>query len=95
MKHSHRLIKIFEETCFIGERIKRRSRLIEDLGIDSIDMIYLIQNIEKEFNIQIKESELIELKTFNDVLCLLLKKQIEKISIPVKIRHITSHNRAM
>ncbi|MDE1920515.1 MAG: acyl carrier protein [Candidatus Omnitrophica bacterium] len=50
------------------EEIKGDSRLIEDLGADSLDIAELILNIEDQFNIKISEDEVGKFKTVKDVI---------------------------
>jgi acyl carrier protein len=40
------------------ESIKNEDRFIDDVGIDSVGIMGLVSDIEKEFNIKIEEGEL-------------------------------------
>lgn len=44
------------------------SRLHEDIGLDSIDMVELVINLEHRFHIEIPDRELEDLRTAQDVL---------------------------
>ncbi|MBX0291736.1 acyl carrier protein [Hymenobacter sp. HSC-4F20] len=44
------------------------SRLHEDVGLDSIDMVELVINLEHRFHIEIPDPELETLRTVQDVL---------------------------
>jgi len=44
------------------------SRLVYDLGFDSIDLVELTMNLEYRFHIEIPDVELEELRTVQDVL---------------------------
>ncbi|WP_139925200.1 acyl carrier protein [Hymenobacter sp. DG01] len=44
------------------------SRLHEDVGLDSIDMVELVINLEHRFHIEIPDPELERLRTVQDVL---------------------------
>ncbi|GGG38978.1 phosphopantetheine-binding protein [Hymenobacter glacieicola] len=44
------------------------SRLHEDVGLDSIDMVELVINLEHRFHIEIPDPELEDLRTVQDVL---------------------------
>lgn len=56
--------------------IKLDSRIIHDLGADSIDFIQLSICFEEEFGIEISESELESIQTVSDILELLDSKGI-------------------
>lgn len=45
------------------DSITRDSRLIEDLRADSLDIVELVMDLEQEFDIQIPEEELPNLRT--------------------------------
>ena len=45
-----------------------RTRLQEDIGLDSIDLVELVINIEHRFHIEIPDPELENLRTVQDVL---------------------------
>ena len=47
--------------------ITRESRLVEDLGADSANVMVLIMDLEDHFNIQIEDSAITTLKTVGDV----------------------------
>ncbi|MDU0370628.1 phosphopantetheine-binding protein [Hymenobacter endophyticus] len=44
------------------------SRLQEDIGLDSIDLVELAINLEHRFHIEIKDAEMEQLRTVQDVL---------------------------
>ncbi len=48
------------------EKITLESSL-EDLGMDSLDVVDLFMNIEDEFNIELPEDEMENLKTLGDL----------------------------
>lgn len=47
--------------------ITRESRLVEDLGADSANVMVLIMDLEDQFNIQIEDNAITTLKTVGDV----------------------------
>lgn len=47
--------------------IKGSSLLREELGLDSMDTIDLVFQLEDNFNIRISDDDMVEFKTFNDV----------------------------
>lgn len=49
------------------EDIKPTSRLVEDLGADSLDVVELIMAFEDEFNISLPDEDASQLKTIGDI----------------------------
>lgn len=48
-----------------------QARLIEDLGLDSLDAVEVIMGFEQEFDILVPDAEALERRTVEDVLRLL------------------------
>ena len=66
---------ILLEQLDIDEKdIKLDSKLIEDLGADSLDVAEIISAIETEFNVEFKKEELKDIETIQDIIVLLEKK---------------------
>ena len=49
------------------EQIVPEARLVEDLGLDSLDAVELAIAVERKFNIDVPEEELTKLKTVADM----------------------------
>lgn len=49
------------------EKVTRDSRLVEDLGADSANVMVLIMDIEDRYNMQVEDSAITSLKTVGDV----------------------------
>ena len=49
------------------EDIKMESRLVEDLGADSLDFVELIMAFEDEFGITLPDEDVSKLKTIGDI----------------------------
>ena len=49
------------------EKIKDESRIIEDLGADSLDTIEMLMSLEEEFGISVPDDKAEELKTVQDI----------------------------
>ncbi len=54
--------------------IKESTSFIDDLNLDSLDMVELMMNMEDEFGVEIPESETEKLKTVGDVIQFLKSK---------------------
>ena len=52
------------------EQIVPEARLVEDLGLDSLDAVELAIAVERKFDIEVPEEELAKLKTVADMLAL-------------------------
>jgi len=48
-------------------KIKPESRLIEDLGADSLDMIEMLMALEENFGISVPDEKAADLKTVADI----------------------------
>lgn len=49
------------------DKIKPESRLIEDLGADSLDMIEMLMALEENFGISVPDEKAADLKTVADI----------------------------
>ena len=66
---------IFEKICELirdqlpvdGKEITLESRLVEDLGADSANVMMLIMDIEQEYNITVDDSLLADVRTVGDI----------------------------
>ena len=57
-----------------ASEIKPESRIIEDLGADSLDVVELLSRLEDEYGVTIPDDDVENLKTVADV-----SKELEKI----------------
>lgn len=51
-----------------------KSKIIEDLGADSLDVVEMLMVLEDEFNITVTDEESLTLKTVGDIVTLIDKK---------------------
>ena len=49
------------------DEIKMESRLVEDLGADSLDVVELVMSFEDEFGITLPDEDVAKLKTIKDI----------------------------
>lgn len=49
------------------EKITEDSKLIEDLGADSLDMIEMLMSLEEEFGINVPDDKVEDLKTVGNI----------------------------
>lgn len=50
------------------DRITPKSRFLEDLGADSLDMVELLMTLEDEFNVTVSDDDATKLKTVQDII---------------------------
>lgn len=55
------------------EDVKLDSRLVEDLGADSLDVVELIMSFEDEFGVSLPDEEVEKMKTIKDVVAYIEK----------------------
>lgn len=65
---------IAEHMCIDGSDIKDDSRLYEDLGADSLDVVELVMAAEEEFEIEIPDDDVDDLTTFEKTVDYLLRR---------------------
>lgn len=58
---------LIDQFNLIEKEVRPEAKLSEDLAIDSLDKIELIYQLEKEFDILIKDSSIDPTKTVQDV----------------------------
>jgi len=56
------------------EKLTDNASFIEDLGADSLDIVELVMEFEKEFNIDIPDEDAEKLKTVGDAMAYLNRK---------------------
>jgi acyl carrier protein len=52
------------------EQLVPEARLVDDLGLDSLDAVELAISVERKFDIEVPEEELTKLKTVADMIAL-------------------------
>ena len=62
-----RVIALFATMADTDEEITAESELIENLGISSMDVLFLISSLEEEFKIKVPEKILRKIVTIEDV----------------------------
>ena len=57
------------------EEVKDNSRLVEDLGADSLDIVEMLMTLEEEFGINIPDEETANMKTVSEIIKVIESKQ--------------------
>ena len=58
---------IAEQLMIDEEKITPESRIKEDLGADSLDVLQMLMTIEEDYGVEIPDEELAEFRTVEDV----------------------------
>lgn len=68
MEIQEKVIKIVSEATKVdASNIKSETNFIDDLNLDSLDMVEMMMKMEEEFGVEIPEDKTEDLKTINDV----------------------------
>mgnify|MGYP004568312043 CR=1 FL=1 len=59
------------------ELIKRESRIVDDLGADSLDVVELLMTLEDEFGVTVSDEEAVKIKTVDDIINIVGKDKKE------------------
>jgi acyl carrier protein len=60
-----------EQLNIAPDKIDLKSRVIEDLGADSLDVVEMLMVLEDEFNVTVSDEESLQLKTVGDIVNLI------------------------
>ena len=63
-----------EQLNIAPESIDVNSKVIEDLGADSLDVVEMLMVLEDEFNVTVSDEESMQLKTVGDIVSLIDSK---------------------
>ena len=63
-----------EQLNIAPDKIDLKSRVIEDLGADSLDVVEMLMVLEDEFNVTVSDEESLQLKTVGDIVNLIDSK---------------------
>ena len=58
---------VVEQLSVAPEAVKLESKIIEDLGADSLDVVELVMALEEKFEVEIPDGDAEKLMTINDV----------------------------
>ena len=58
---------VVEQLSVAPEAVKLESKIIEDLGADSLDVVELVMDLEEKFEVEIPDGDAEKLITINDV----------------------------
>lgn len=68
MEVQEKVIKIVSDATKVDAgNIKAETNFIDDLNLDSLDMVEMMMKMEEEFGVEIPEDKTEDLKTINDV----------------------------
>jgi acyl carrier protein len=70
----NKLTEILKDRGFDTDGITEESKLVDDIGLDSLDLVDLTMDIEDAFSIQIPDEDLPKLDTVGKVVDYILEK---------------------
>ena len=62
---------VVEQLSVAADAVKMESKIIEDLGADSLDVVELVMALEEKFDVEIPDSEAEKLISIADVVIML------------------------
>ena len=68
MELTSKILSIISQNAECGKTVQPDDRIVEDLGIDSLDKLMIIHDLEDEFNIHIDDDELKGIRVVRDIL---------------------------
>ncbi|MBA7482717.1 Acyl carrier protein [subsurface metagenome] len=69
MESRERIKKILVDRLGVDEsKITEDSSFVDDLGLDSLDIVELIMAFEEEFNLEIPDKDMEKIKTVGDLI---------------------------
>ena len=63
-----------EQLNIDSEKITESSKVIDDLGADSLDVVEMLMTLEDEFSVTVSDEESVALKTVGDIVKLIDSK---------------------
>ncbi|MEN8694892.1 MAG: acyl carrier protein [Akkermansiaceae bacterium] len=66
---------IVEQLGVSADQVKPESKMIEDLGADSLDAVELVMAVEEEFDIEVPDEEAEKLTSVGDIIAHVEKAQ--------------------
>lgn len=70
-----KLKKLLAEQLNVSEdKVTMESKVIDDLGADSLDVVEMLMTLEDEFNVTVSDEESVNLKTVGDIVKLIDSK---------------------
>ncbi|MBQ8713065.1 MAG: acyl carrier protein [Prevotella sp.] len=59
---------IVDKLCVGSEEVKPEARLMDDLGADSLDVVELLMEFEKDFNTIVPDEDAYKIHTVKDII---------------------------
>ena len=63
-----------EQLNLAEEKILETSKVIDDLGADSLDVVEMLMTLEEQFDVTVSDEESVDLKTVGDIVKLIDSK---------------------
>ena len=78
-----------EQLNISEDKVTMESKVIDDLGADSLDVVEMLMTLEDEFNITVSDEESVALKTVGDIVKVkVISIDLEKNRIGLSIKKV-------
>jgi acyl carrier protein len=74
MELTSKILSIIGQNSQCGRAVRPEDRIVEDLGVDSLDRLMIIHDLEDEFTITIEDDELKTIRVVQDIIDAIARK---------------------
>ena len=74
MDINSKILSIISQNAQCGKAINPEDLIVEDLGVDSLDKLMIIHDLEDEFNVTVEDEELRHIRVVQDIIDAIGKK---------------------
>jgi acyl carrier protein len=68
MELTSKILSIISQDAARGKAVRPNDRIVEDLGVDSLDKLMIVHDLEDEFNITVGDEELRGVRIVQDII---------------------------
>jgi acyl carrier protein len=68
MEITSKILSIISRDAGHGKAVQPGDRIVEDLGVDSLDKLMIVHDLEDEFNISVGDEELKNVRVVQDII---------------------------
>lgn len=74
MEFTSKILSIISQNADCGKTVQPADRIVEDLGIDSLDKLMIIHDLEDELEITVEDDDLKGIRTVQDIIDIIERK---------------------
>jgi acyl carrier protein len=68
MELTSKILSIISKDACRGKTVQPNDRIVEDLGVDSLDKLMIVHDLEDEFNITVEDEEMESVRLVQDII---------------------------